>query len=620
MPEDTQPAQRRQRIVSGKKGLGFPFLGTNVGILSKRPRQLMFLPPSTKSPLFVYNTDPDQRSFLSLAHSEGSERSASTFRSLPSTINATDDEIESISAWLEEERERRSLLSDHQSREPSIVNYGSIHNVEEEIDDELEGYFDDNTNLLKRRVSSAISFEGIVRDEEEEDFMNEKVSTNSEVKKLVRYSIPLMMTFFLEQIFSIISVIFIGHLGKEELAAVSMASMTSTIVFAIFEGIATALDTLCPQAYGSGQLAHVGIHTQRCSLFSLVVFIPAALFWWFSGYFLELILDDELVIQLTQKYLRILILGGPPYILFENGKRFLLAQGIFDASTYILLCVAPLNIFLNWFLIYYLDFEFIGAPIASVISFWMLFICLVSYVLIFEGGECWDGFSSSALTQWCDLIELAVPGIIMLLAESLAYEVLTLVASYFGTTALATQSALSSLVSLIYMIPFALSVASSTRIANFIGGENVQGSKIGIKVGLSSSLVLGLINGSILFLFGSEIGKLFTEDAEVLAMFGRLSWLIGIFLIMDSVVCMENGIMRAMGLQMIGGVFSLVGYYLISVPMAVILSFKLGWGLEGLWIGNLTGLVSIGIFEMIYIHRVDWEKIIQAAKDRLEPA
>ena len=37
----------------------------------------------------------------------------------------------------------------------------------------------------------------------------------------------------------------VGKLGTKQLGAVSLATMTSTITFAIFEGTATALDTLC---------------------------------------------------------------------------------------------------------------------------------------------------------------------------------------------------------------------------------------------------------------------------------------------------------------------------------------------------------------------------------------
>lgn len=593
----------------------------NVAINSKRRKiPLTFLPPSTNSPLFVYGNDYDQRSFLSLCsgshidetdsahdHLRGDNESVSTFRSLPSTLEGNDDEIESIHQWLDEERERRSLVSGEDLSET----YGAINEDDEDIMACAGRYFPDST-----RRSSFLSLEGIIKDEEEEDFEHEKVTTQKEIHKLFSYSIPLIITFFLEQIFSLVCVVFVGHLGKEELAAVSMASMTSTIVLAIFEGISTSLDTLCPQAYGAGQYKYVGIHTQRCSFFSLVMFIPAALFWYFSGYFLSFIIDDKKVIKLTQQFLRILILAGPPYILFENGKRFLQAQGIFDAGTYILFITAPLNIFLNWLLVYSETFGlgYVGAPIASVINFWTMLILMILYVVFIDGSECWDGFTLDAFNHWYDLSKLAIPGIVMLLAESMAYEVLTLFASKFGTSALATQSALSSVVSLLYMIPFAISVASSTRIANFVGAANAKGGQIAINVGFISSVVIAFINSAVILLGARHIALLFTDDEEVTSMFVSLCPLVSVFVIFDSLACVANGIMRALALQLIGGTLSLIGYYAIAVPLALYLSFNLNLQLLGLWLGNGAGLLTIGITEICIIYNIKWNEVIKHAK------
>ncbi|ODQ45957.1 hypothetical protein PICMEDRAFT_12398 [Pichia membranifaciens NRRL Y-2026] len=593
----------------------------NVAINSKRRKiPLTFLPPSTKSPLFVYSNDYDQRSFLSLCSGShideadsfhdnlrGDNESVSTFRSLPSTLEGNNDEIESIHQWLDEERERRSLVSGEDLGET----YGAINEGSDDIMARADRYFPSNT-----RRSSFLSLEGIVKDEEEEDFEFEKVTTRKEIDKLFRYSIPLIITFFLEQIFSLVCVVFVGHLGKEELAAVSMASMTSTIVLAIFEGIATSLDTLCPQAYGAGQYKYVGIHTQRCSLFSLVMFVPAALFWYFSGYFLSFIIDDRKVIKLTQQFLRILILAGPPYILFENGKRFLQAQGIFDAGTYILFITAPMNIFLNWLLVYSETFGlgYVGAPIASVINFWAMLIFMILYIVLVDGSECWDGFTLDAFNHWYDLSKLAFPGIVMLLAESMAYEVLTLFASKFGTSALATQSALSSVVSLLYMIPFAIAVASSTRIANFVGAANIQGGRIAINVGFISSVLIALINSAVIFFGARHIALLFTDDEEVITMFVNLCPLISVFVIFDSLACVASGILRALAMQMIGGTISLVGYYIIAVPLALYLSFHSNLQLLGLWLGNGAGLLTIGITEIWIIYNVEWKEVIEHAK------
>jgi MATE family multidrug resistance protein len=85
-----------------------------------------------------------------------------------------------------------------------------------------------------------------------------------EAKVLVRYSAPLILTFMLQYSLNVTSVFAVGHIGKIELGAVSLASMTSNITgYAVYQGLATSLDTLCAQAYGSGRKKLVGLQTQR---------------------------------------------------------------------------------------------------------------------------------------------------------------------------------------------------------------------------------------------------------------------------------------------------------------------------------------------------------------------
>ena len=85
-----------------------------------------------------------------------------------------------------------------------------------------------------------------------------------ETKVLAGYSAPLVLTFLLQFSLTGASVFAVGHLGKAELGAVSLASMTANITgYAIYQGLATSLDTLCAQAYGSGRKTLVGLQTQR---------------------------------------------------------------------------------------------------------------------------------------------------------------------------------------------------------------------------------------------------------------------------------------------------------------------------------------------------------------------
>ena len=80
-----------------------------------------------------------------------------------------------------------------------------------------------------------------------------------ESKVLAKTSAPLVLTFLLQYSLTVASIFTVGHLGTVELAAVSLASMTANITgYAAYFGLATSLDTLCSQAYGSGKKKLVG--------------------------------------------------------------------------------------------------------------------------------------------------------------------------------------------------------------------------------------------------------------------------------------------------------------------------------------------------------------------------
>ena len=80
------------------------------------------------------------------------------------------------------------------------------------------------------------------------------------------------------------------------------------------------------------------------------------------------------------------------------------------------------------------------------------------------------------------MIKLALPGLLMVEAEFLAFEILTLASSYFSTTHLAAQSILSTLTALTFQIPFPISIAASTRVANLIGATLSDAAKTSAKV------------------------------------------------------------------------------------------------------------------------------------------
>lgn len=263
-----------------------------------------------------------------------------------------------------------------------------------------------------------------------------------------------------------------------------------------------------------------------------------------------------------------------------------------------------------------LNWGFVGAPIAVAITDNLMPLCLFLYVYFVAGSECWNGFTTRALHNWSPMIRLALPGLVMVEAECLAFEILTLASSYLGTTPLAAQSVLSTISSITFQIPFPLSIAGSTRVANLIGATLVGPAKTTAKVTMVGAVVVGLLNMLLLSLLRSYIPRLFTSEAEVIGLVADVLPLCAAFQLFDALAANCNGILRGLGRQEIGGYVQLLCYYAIAIPISMGTTFGLGWGLFGLWSGVAIALFLVSVTEGIFISRANWDRSVDDALQR----
>lgn len=440
-----------------------------------------------------------------------------------------------------------------------------------------------------------------------------------EAKVLGGYSAPLILSFLLQQSLTVASVLTVGHMGTAELASVSLASMTANITgYAIYQGLATSLDTLCAQAYGAGRKELVGLCVQRMLYFLWTVSVPIGVLWvCYAEKILGSFLNDGNVAHLAGQYLMVVFWGTPGFAAFEAIKRFVQAQGQFSAPLYVLLVCAPVNALLNWLLVWKLDWGFIGAPVAVAITNTLLPICLIIYIrLCSTDPSCWTGFSGKAFQNWGPMIQLSIPGVLMIEAEVLAFELLTLAASRFGTTTLAAQSVLATLLLIEFQIPFSLSIATSTRIGTHIGAGLTHAARKSLHVALGMAVLLGLVNMTLFVLLRGDIPLLFTSDADVIQMISAVLPLFAGFQLFDALATTCNGILRGLGRQEIGGYVQLFCYYSVGLPLSYGLAFGLQWSLSGLWSGVAIALVLVAAIELVYIFHTDWERSVAEAKLR----
>ena len=447
-----------------------------------------------------------------------------------------------------------------------------------------------------------------------------EINWKHETTWILSNSAQLAGTYLLQYFYNLVIIVVVSRLGREELAAVSLGITTMNICgFAIFEGIATSLDTLCSQAYGSGNLTHVGLHMQRNILLLLLVSVPIGGVWMYSPWILHAILPQPQLAPLAGTFLRISLIGVPGYATFEAGKRFMQAQGDFTASLVVLMICAPINVLLNWLFVFRLDWGVAGAALAAALTNDVRPVLLVLYVVVFQPSalQCWQQPTAEVLRNWGPMLSLSVPGAVMTLCEWFTFEILTFTTSFLSVAHLAAQTILATVCVLLWHIPFSASVAVSTRIGFFVGADSLSKAKGLVKLYAPIFAVCGLLEMAALLLLGKPIARFLTQDDEVQSLVIQYMPLVAVFVIFDATTCCCHGILRGLGRQAIAGWAVFIINNLYALPVAVYL--ELGpphLGLYGVWIGTTTCLVLVTAVESIMMRAMNWQKCVTEARKR----
>ncbi|CAN3486577.1 ethionine resistance-conferring protein 1 [Diutina catenulata] len=450
---------------------------------------------------------------------------------------------------------------------------------------------------------------------------SEVVCSRTEARAVLTSAVPLTVTFLLEFSLTVASVFAVGRLGEEYLAAVSISSMTANITgFAIVAGVATCLDTLCAQAYGKGHYDTVGVVFVRCTYFLFALCVPITMLWIGAEPLLNAIMGPghQETCRLAGQYLRVIACGLPGFVLFENGKHFLQAQGIFHASTIILLVCSPVNILLTYLLVWHpvIGLGFIGAPLAVAITNWLMCGATYAYIFYVNGHQCWPSaplFDPIYFRKWHAVIRLAVPGILMVEAEWLAFEIITFTAAKFGTQVLAAQTILSTTCILLYQVPFAIGVAATTRIAWYVGARRKEAARTASWATMYASAGLGVVNAAILYRFRRFFAQLYTDDQVVVDLAAEAMGIAALYQLSDYLSCATGGILRGQGRQRIAGYINLICFYVVAIPLGYWFAF--GWDLQlkGLWMGMVVGLYTIAGLQYYFVSISDWDAVIDAS-------
>jgi MATE family multidrug resistance protein len=442
-----------------------------------------------------------------------------------------------------------------------------------------------------------------------------------EVKKLWWIAGPMIGVNLLQYCLQVISVMMVGHLGELALSSASIATSFAGVTgLHVLMGMASALETLCGQAYGAKQYHLLGIQLQRAIVALFCVSIPLAVIWAYMGHILTALGQDPLISFEAGKFARWMIPSLFASAALQPLVKFLQSQGIvfpMMLSSAITLCF---HVPICWVLVFKVGLGNKGAALANSISSW-LNVALLSLYVTFSPAckKTWTSFSREALSDIYNFLKLAIPSAVMLCLEYWSFEMLILLSGLLPKPEL-EMSVLSiciSIASLAYMIPLGLGAAVSTRVSNELGAGRSRAARLSAHVALCMSAMEALVIGSILFCIRNVLGYAYSNEGEVVDYVSSMMPLFASSTVMDGIQSVLSGIARGCGWQKLGAYANLGAYYVVGIPIAVILAFVLHVGGRGLWIGILCGLCAQAILLFIITLCTDWEEQAKVARERV---
>ncbi|KQJ82175.1 protein DETOXIFICATION 16 [Brachypodium distachyon] len=443
----------------------------------------------------------------------------------------------------------------------------------------------------------------------------------TEVKKQLYLAGPLIAGCLLQNVVQMISVMFVGHLGELALSSASIATSFAGVTgFSLLSGMASSLDTLCGQAFGAKQYNLLGIYKQRAILVLTLVSFVVAIIWVYTGQILLLFGQDPEIAMGAGSYIRWMIPALFVYGLLQCHVRFLQTQNIVLPVMMSSGVTAMSHVLVCWLLVYKLGMGSKGAALANGISYLVNVSILAAYIRLSPScRSTWTGVSKEAFRDVLGFFRLAVPSALMVCLEWWSFEMLVLLSGLLPNPKL-EASVLSICLntgSLVFMIPFGLGAAISTRVSNELGAGRPEAARLATRVIMVLSLLTGVSIGFVLILVRKLWGYAYSNEEEVVEYIARMMPVLAVSIVFDDLQCVLSGVVRGCGLQKIGAYVNLSAYYLVGVPAALCFAFVYHLGGRGLWFGIMCGIIVQMLLLLSITLCTNWEKEALKAKDRV---
>lgn len=424
------------------------------------------------------------------------------------------------------------------------------------------------------------------------------MSLLNESRLTLKLAFPLIIGQVSQMLLGVADTVMVGRLGVTEMAVLTFANSLFYVPFVFGIGVLTSISVFTAGAKGAGNEAAGRASCRHgmyvATLLGLLLFAVMSILSFNLGVFGQ----PQEVAERTGGYFRIIMASLVPGLMSMALKNHADALDRPWPPFWIFLSGVVLNVFLNWVMIFgklgcpALGLE--GAAWATFISRTAILAGMIVWLYRGKGMREWTPyhwFKPPVIADIRHFLGIGFPASLQMLSEVSAFSAAGLMMGGFGATAMAAHQIALMCAATAFMVPLGLSMALSVRIGSASGaGQYCRLRKIivsGWWLGAGWAAV-----GALFFLFfGAWVSSLFISETPVIALAAQILMVVGVFQLFDSLQVGSVAMLRALHDTRVPAMMGFFAYWIVGLPVALVLSMKFGFGAVGVWCGLAAGLM-----------------------------
>lgn len=450
-------------------------------------------------------------------------------------------------------------------------------------------------------------------------------TTGPIIKSLLTLSVPIVFANLLQTAYQLTDTFWVGRLGKEAVAAVSLSFPIIFLMISLGGGLAIAGTILVAQYKGKKDTAQVDYVAAQTIVMMLVASVIVSVIGYIvSAPLLRLMGAAPDVFELALSYMHISFVGLVfmfSYFVFQS-----LMRGVGDVRTpmYIVLGTVLLNVIFDpLFILGFKGIPAFGVAGAAYATIGTQGIAALFGIVILFSGKYGIHLKKENLRIDVALVKkmfsLGLPASIDQSTRALGLTIMSFLVASFGTITIAAYGIGIRVYSFVIIPAVGLSIATSTLVGQNIGAGKIDRAERIAKKSAQIAFVSLTAIGVLMYMFASQIVTAFLPgEPETIHMATTFVHIMALTFGFVGVQQTINGVFTGSGNTMTTMIISIVSLWVFQFPTAYILSKHTSLGTTGLWLAFPAANILSALAGYLVFRRGAWKQTRVTESDTVE--